>query len=70
MNFKKYLKLNKFYSPVLQTIPSPVYPLGQGGQVAPVPGAGTSVHVASLKHDTSVQPSKSSSQYSPSYAIE
>ena len=54
----------------LQTIPSPVYPLGQGGQVTPVPGAGTSVHLSPPKHDTSVQPSKSSSQYFPSYAFE
>ena len=67
--FELYSKYKTCHLP-LQTSPlSPVNPVGQGGQVAPVPGAGTSVHVASLKHDNSLQPSTSFSQWSPLYAV-
>ena len=49
--------------------PSPVYPVGQGPHVAPVPGAGTSVHWTPSKQDTTEQPSTSSRQNCPVRAV-
>ena len=49
--------------------PSPKYPDGQGGHSAPTSGAGASIHSASWKHDTSVHPSTSTVQNSPSHAV-